>query len=132
MYVSGKYKFKSLAYPASLSYVSHSIDIFTVAIKNIRNMHAVSTNQIADIFHFNGKSLKSMENIKSPGNDGLSKEFYKCFWGEVKKFFIGSIHKAFLNQELSSSQKQALINLEKKDKYKRFIRYHRLIQIQKL
>ena len=114
MYVSGKYKFKSLAYPASRSYVSHSIDIFTVAIKNIRNMHAVSTNQIADIFHFNGKSLKSMENIKSPGNDGLSKEFYKCFWGEVKKLFIASIHKAFLNQELSSSQKQALINLEKK------------------
>ena len=39
--------------PASLSCVSYSIDICTVAIKNIRNMHAVSTNQIADILHFN-------------------------------------------------------------------------------
>ena len=29
------------------------IDICMVAIKNIRNMHAVSTNQIADILHFN-------------------------------------------------------------------------------
>ena len=28
------------------------IDICTVAIKNIRNMHAVSTNQIADILRF--------------------------------------------------------------------------------
>ena len=27
------------------------------------------------------KSLKSMENNKSPGNDGLSKEFYECFLG---------------------------------------------------
>ena len=26
------------------------------------------------------KSLKSMKNNKSPRNDGLSKEFYKCFW----------------------------------------------------
>ena len=25
------------------------------------------------------KSLKSMENSKWPGNDGLSKEFYECF-----------------------------------------------------
>ena len=34
---------------ASLSCFSHSIDICTVAIKNIVNMHAISTNQIADI-----------------------------------------------------------------------------------
>ena len=35
--------------PASLSCVSYSIDICTV------NVHAVSTNQIADILHFNDK-----------------------------------------------------------------------------
>ena len=40
-------------YPSQLSCVSHSINIFTLAIKNIRNMHAVSTNQIADFLHFN-------------------------------------------------------------------------------
>ena len=56
-----------------------------------------------------------MENNKSPGNDGLSKEFYGCFWNEIKNPFLASIHKAFLNQELSSSQKQAVIKmLEKK------------------
>ena len=33
----------------------HFHDICTVAIKNIRNMHAVSINQIADILHFNDK-----------------------------------------------------------------------------
>ena len=57
------------------------------------------------------KSLKSVANNKSLGNDGLSKEFYECFWDEVKKLFLGSIHKAFLNQELSTSQKHAVIKI---------------------
>ena len=47
------------------------------------------------------KSLKSMENNKSPGNDGLSKEFYECFWNEIKNPLLASIHRAFLNQELA-------------------------------
>ena len=41
------------------------------------------------------KSLKSMENNKLPGNDGLSKEFYECFWDET---ILASIHTAFLNR----------------------------------
>ena len=61
------------------------------------------------------KSLKSIEDNKSPGNDELSKEFYECFWDEIKNPFLASIHRAFLNQELNSSQKQAVIKmLEKK------------------
>ena len=76
------------------------------------------------------KSLKSIDNNKSPGNDGLSREFYECFWDEVKKPFLASIHKAFLNQELSTSQKQAVIKmLEKKDKDKRFIKNWRPISL---
>ena len=52
---------------------------------------------------------------KSPGNDGLSKEF----WKEIKNPFLASIHRAFLKQELSSSQKQTAIKmLEKKTKTK--------------
>ena len=71
-----------------------------------------------------------MDNNKSPGNEGLSKEFYECFWDEVKKLFLASIHKAFLNQELSTSQKQAVIKmLEKKDKDKRFIKNWRPISL---
>ena len=53
MYVLGLYKFKCFVYPSSLPCISHSIDVCTVVNKNIRNMHAVSTNQIADILHFN-------------------------------------------------------------------------------
>ena len=47
----------------------------------------------------------------------------KEFWDEMKNPFLASIHRAFLNQELSSFQKQAVIKmLEKKDKEKRFIK----------
>ena len=55
-----------------------------------------------------------MENNKSPGNDGLSKEFYECFWDEIKKPFLASIHKVFLNQELSTSQKRGVIKMSEK------------------
>ena len=41
------------AYPASLSCVSHFINICTLAVETIRNMQAVSANQIADILGFN-------------------------------------------------------------------------------
>ena len=36
---------------------------------------------------FKKNPLKSMENNKSPGNDGLSKEFYEYFWNEIKNPF---------------------------------------------
>ena len=51
------------------------------------------------------KTLKLMGNNKSPGNNGLSKQFYECSWDEVKKPFLASIHEAFLNQESRTSQK---------------------------
>ena len=71
-----------------------------------------------------------MENNKSPGNDGLSKEFCECFWDEIKNPFLASIHGVFLNHELSSSQKQAVIKmLEKKDKDERFIKNWRPISL---
>ena len=76
------------------------------------------------------KSLKSMDNNKSPGNDGLSKEFYECFWDEVKNSLLASIYKEFLNQKLSTSQKQALIKiLEKKNEDKRFIKNWRPVPL---
>ena len=40
------------------------------------------------------KVLKSMQNNKTPGNDGLTKEFYETFWNEIKNPFVNSIMKA--------------------------------------
>lgn len=36
---------------------THSNDICTVIVKNIRNMQAVLTNHIADIVHFNDNNI---------------------------------------------------------------------------
>ena len=44
-----------LYFPASILRAIHSIDICTVKIKRIRYMHAVFTNQITHIWHFNDK-----------------------------------------------------------------------------
>ena len=37
------------------------------------------------------KYLKSMKNDKSPGNDGLTKEFYETVWEEIKTPFSNLI-----------------------------------------
>ena len=58
-----------------------------------------------------------MENNKSPGNDGLTKEFYVFFWDEIKELFINSSRTALEKKELRISQRQAIIKLiEKKDR----------------
>ena len=60
-----------------------------------------------------------MENNKTPGNDGLSKEFYEVFWNYVKTSLLASINDAFIKDKLSTSKKQAVIKLiEKKDRQK--------------
>ena len=69
------------------------------------------------------KALKSMQNNKSPGNDGLTKEFYETFWNEIKHPFMNSIMEAREKKKLSTSQRQAVIKLiKKKERDKRFIK----------
>ena len=71
-----------------------------------------------------------MSNNKSPGNDGVTKEFYKTFWEDLKKPMCASITKAFHRGELSHSQKQATIKLiERKDRDKKLIKNWRPISL---
>ena len=67
-------------------------------------------------------ALKGIPSNKSLGNDGLTKEFYETFWDELKNSFINSIKLAYQKQALSTSQRQAVINLfEKKDRDKKLL-----------
>ena len=71
-----------------------------------------------------------MKNDKSPGNDGLTKEFYVTFWDYIKATFISSFKQAKERKELSISQKQAIIRLiEKKNRNKRYIKNWRPISL---
>ena len=68
-------------------------------------------------------ALKSMPNGKSPGNDGLTKEFYEHFWDDLKFYFINSLKQSKIDGNLSISQRQAVIKLiQKKDRDKRFVK----------
>ena len=68
-------------------------------------------------------TLLNMSNGKSPGNDGLTKEFYVCFWEDLGSLLVDTLNNAFQYGELSTSQRQAVITLiEKKDRDKRLIK----------
>ena len=79
------------------------------------------------------KSFKvpsTFSNDKTPGNDGLTVEFYKFFWSEISTFLVDSLNYAYFHGELSNSQKQAAITLiEKKDKDRRWIKNWRPISL---
>ena len=69
------------------------------------------------------KALKTMQNNKSPGNDGLTKKLYETFWNEIKHPFMNSIMEGREKKKLSTSKRQAVIKLiEKKERDKGFIK----------
>ena len=75
-------------------------------------------------------ALQRMKNDKSPGSDGLTKEFYVCFFNEVSNILITALNHSFATGMLSTSQRQALITLiEKKGKDKRFMKNWRPISL---
>ena len=75
-------------------------------------------------------ALNSMANNKSPGNDGLSKEFYVCFFQEIRSCLLDVLNLSFTHGQLSNSQRQAMITLiEKKGKDKRFLKNWRPISL---
>ena len=71
-----------------------------------------------------------MENNKSPGNDGLTKDFYCTFWNEIKNIFIKSLRESKSLKALSTSQREAIIRLiEKPNKDKQFFSNWRPISL---
>ena len=49
--------------------------------------------------------LQSFENCKSPGEDGLTAEFYKTVWNSVGHLLVDSLNYSYDHGELSNTQK---------------------------
>ena len=76
------------------------------------------------------KALQTFKNGKSPGNDGLTAEFYQAFWPTLGHLLVDSLNSSFEKGELANSQKQGIIRLiEKKNKDKRYVTNWRPISL---
>ena len=101
-------------------------DIITPSLSIEQKSHCDSPILIEELTN----SLNSMQNGKSPGNDGLTIEFYKTFWELLKCTLYNSLLYSKIHGSLSISQRQAIIKLlEKKDKDKRYIENWRPISL---
>ena len=56
-------------------------------------------------------ALSKMKSNKSPGLDGLSNEFYKCFWTDIGDLVVASFNEAFGKEILSESRNTSVISL---------------------
>ena len=75
-------------------------------------------------------ALQTFSNGKSPGNNGLTAEFYKTFWDLLGQQLTDSLNYSYLHGELSNTQKQAIIKLiEKKERDRRYIKNWRPISL---
>ena len=66
-------------------------------------------------FEIMEKSLNSLDNDKTPGPDGLTTEFYKTFFQDLKPLFVILISEILNEERLPTSQTYSIIKLLKKD-----------------
>ena len=60
--------------------------------------------------------LQAFEDNKSPGNGGLTVEFYKTFWNSIGTSLVDSLNYSYECGELSNTQKQVVITLIEKER----------------
>ena len=61
-------------------------------------------------------ALKGLQTGKTPGSDGLSTEFYLCFWNDLGESLLSVLNESFHASSLAGSQYEGLLRLiHKKD-----------------
>lgn len=76
------------------------------------------------------QALESFDPGKTPGNDGLPVEFYKTFWFSLDDYLTDVFNSSFEYEEMSNSQKQAIITLlDKKGRDRTYLENWRPISL---
>ena len=76
------------------------------------------------------EALRQMGNSKTPGNDGLTKEFYIYFWSALKDDLVSCLNTNLACGMLTNTQKQIIITLlEKQGKDNRYLENWRPISL---
>ena len=76
-----------------------------------------------------GMSMKDLKKNKSPGSDGLTKEFYDFFWDMLCPFYMDCIKEIDEKLELTDSQKKGLIRISYKKNGRIYIENYRPITL---
>ena len=77
-----------------------------------------------------GESLKLMKNVKSPGSDGFTVDFYKFFWKDIGAFVFWSLYFSYETGHFSPFQTQGVITcIPKESKGRRYMSNWRPISL---
>ena len=74
-------------------------------------------------------ALSKIKGNKSPGLDGLSIEFYKCFWPDIGDLVVASFNEAFEQNKLSGNRNTSVVSLVFKKGEKTDLKNYRPISL---
>ena len=74
-------------------------------------------------------AVNEMKTNKSPGIDGIPNEFYKKFWNDINNLFYNALREIYDNNEMSFSQKLAIMSLIHKKGDKKSLKNFRPISL---
>ena len=110
-------------------YVASDTFTNTNSIKSLTEAEKLSCDRPIEIKECE-EILATFANNKSPGNNGLTFEFYSTFRNIIKILLMESFKYAFVHKELSTSQKQGVITLlEKQGKNRKHLENWRPISL---
>jgi hypothetical protein len=74
-------------------------------------------------------ALNKLKKDKTPGSNGLPKEFYSFFWEHLKDFYDKVVSEIYTDEELTESQKKGIIKISYKKKGRQFLKNYRPITL---
>ena len=72
---------------------------------------------------------KGLQTGKTPGSDGLSTEFYLCFWDDLGELLLSVLNESFHAGSLAKSQYEGLLRLIYKKDERRLLKNWRPISL---